>query len=249
MVGIDVQDRQRVRWITFDRPAKLNVLTVDELVAVTQALTDLDGVAAVVFTGAGDRAFSAGMHLRCFLNLEPQQARELISLVRDFVAAARTASVPTICAVNGHCLGAAFELALACDVRLAADHATFGLPEIKVGVPSVVDSSLLQQHVGLSKAKEMILTGALYPAAEMDRFGLLNAVVPASMLATETQLWLDRLTPFVPEVVAAQKQLFETWQNTSLTEGIEASLDAFAQVFASPAVRAEIKAQYGRLGS
>lgn len=247
MAAVDISDRDRIRWIVFDRPAKLNVLTAAELVAVTGALADLKGVSAVVFTGAGARAFSAGMHIGAFADLDPPRARRLIGLVRDFVAAARTAPVPTVCAINGYCLGAAFELALACDLRVSADHAGFGLPEIKVGVPSVVDSSLLQQHVGLSKAKEMILTGDIYRAAEMDSYGLLNAVVPAERLLDETGRWLDRITGYVPSVVAAQKRLFETWQNTTLADGIEASLDSFAEVFADPETQAHIASQQARL--
>lgn len=231
MAAIEVCDSGGVRWITFSRPDKHNALTVDELVAATRALGSGSPPSAVVFTGAGDCAFSAGMHTDSFDELDRARARALITRVRDFLAAARLAPVPTVCAINGHCLGAAFELALSCDIRIAAEHATFGLPEITVGVPSVVDAALLSQHVGLSLAKEMMLTGELYPVAEMARRGLLNAVVPGAELLAETQRMLDRLTGHDPAVVAAQKRLFETWQNSTLSDGIEASLDEFAGVF------------------
>lgn len=230
MAAIEVQDVRGVLWITFSRPGKHNALTVDELVEAVRSL-GTGSPSAVVFTGAGDRAFSTGMHTDSFRDLDRERARALITHVRDFLAAARLAPVPTVCAINGHCLGAAFELALACDVRIAAEHATFGLPEIKVGVPSVVDAALLSQHVGLSLAKEMMLTGDLYPAADMARRGLLNAVVPGDQVVAETQRMLARLTGHDPAVVASQKRLFETWQNSTLSAGIEASLDEFAAVF------------------
>lgn len=235
MAGIRVHDEGMARWITFDRPSVLNALSVDDLNAVTEALTDGGRTpGAVVFTGAGDRAFSAGMNVAAFRGLTGRTARTLIRKLRDVVGMARRAPYPTVAAVNGYCLGAAFELALACDIRIATDSAQFGLPEIKVGIPSVIDAALLQQHVGLSTAKEMILTGDLYPAAELERRGALNAVVPAADLHTETRRMLARLTGHSPAAMAAQKRLFETWQNTTLAGGIEASVSEFAGVFDNP---------------
>jgi enoyl-CoA hydratase len=240
--AIDVRDEDGVRWITFRRPEKLNALLPDDLEAVTRALTDTTvRPRAAVFCGAGERAFSAGMHLDSFRDLTPAGARRLITQVRDTMASVRLAPYPTISAINGHCLGAAFELALACDLRVAASHATVGLPEIKVGIPSVVDAALLQQYVGLSRAKEMILTGDLYPVAEMERYGLFNAVVPAADLLSETRRMLERVARWTPTVMASQKRLFEIWQNTSLADGIEASLDEFAQVFAAPETAAQVR--------
>jgi enoyl-CoA hydratase len=188
------------------------------------------------------------MHLDAFKDLTPESARRLIVAVRDCLAAVRLAPFPTISMINGHCLGAAFELALASDLRIAASHATVGLPEIQVGIPSVVDAALLQQHVGLSKAKEMILTGDLYPVADLEPLGLFNAVVPAEELRAATERMLDRVTPWTPTVMAAQKRLFEIWQNSSLADGIEASVDVFAEVFASPETAAQIAERRARVG-
>jgi enoyl-CoA hydratase/carnithine racemase len=249
MAAIEVRDEDGVRWITLCRPERLNALMPDDLDAVTRALTDpAASPRATVFTGAGPRAFSVGMHLDVFEGLDPPGARDLIVKLRDCLAAVRTAPFPTLCAINGHCLGAAFELALASDLRIAADQATVGLPEIKVGIPSVVDAALLQQYVGLSKAKEMILTGDLYPVAELERYGLFNAVVPAEGLLDATRRILDRVAGWTPTVVAAQKRLFEIWQNGSLAAGIEASLDEFARVFAADETAAQVAAQRARIG-
>ncbi|GAA4883271.1 enoyl-CoA hydratase/isomerase family protein [Saccharopolyspora cebuensis] len=234
------------RWIRFDRPDKLNALTVDELRAVTDLLSGgAEEPEAVVFTGTGERAFSAGMHVDSFVDLDPDGARALITAVRDCVAAARTAPCPTVAEVGGYCLGAAFELALACDVRVVAEHAAFGLPEIRVGVPSVVDAALLQQHVGLGKAKEMILTGEVYPVAALP--GLAGELVPAAELRAATRRMLARLTGHSKAAVAAQKRLFETWQNTSLAEGIEASVEEFAAVFADPGTARAVQARRAHL--
>lgn len=247
--AVDVRDDDGVRWITFTRPAKLNALLIEDLEAVARAMTDSTvRPRAVVFTGAGERAFSVGMHLDSFHGLGPAEARTLITAVRDCMASVRLAPFPTISAINGHCLGAAFELALACDLRVAAEHATVGLPEIKVGIPSVVDAALLQQYVGLSLAKEMILTGDLYPVAGLERYGLFSAIVPVERLLDETRRLLGRVANWTPTVVASQKRLFELWQNTPLAEGIDASLDEFAQVFAAAETAEQVAAQRARIG-
>jgi enoyl-CoA hydratase/carnithine racemase len=249
-VPITVHDDEAgVRWITFARPEKLNALLPEDLAALTKSLTcDSPTPRAAVLTGAGERAFSAGVHLDAFKDLTPDSARRLIVAVRDCLAAVRLAPFPTISMINGHCLGAAFEIALASDLRIAAIHATVGLPEIQVGIPSVVDAALLQQHVGLSKAKEMILTGDLYPVADLEPFGLFNAVVPGEELWAVTKRMLARVTPWSPTAVAAQKRLFEIWQNSPLAEGIEATVDVFAEVFASPETAAQIAAWRAQVG-
>src|SRR5215210_6091299 len=123
-----------------------------------------------------------------------EQARGLIGNLEAMLEVVRRVPIPTLCAVNGSCLGGAMELAMVCDVRVASENAVFGMPEIKVGIPSVLDAALLQQHVGLSKAKEMLLTGDLYGTAEMERYGLLNKVVQPDRLEDETALMLNRLT-------------------------------------------------------
>jgi enoyl-CoA hydratase/carnithine racemase len=250
MAAIEVHnDDDGVRWITFARPEKLNALLPDDLDAIARALTDLSPAPrAAVLTGAGERAFSAGMHLDAFKDLTPASARSLIEQVRDCVGSVRTAPFPTLSVLNGHCLGVAFEIALASDLRITANHATVGLPEIKVGIPSVVDAALLQQYVGLSKAKEMILTGDLYPVDAFERFGLFNAVVPSEELRETTRLMLARVTPWTPTVMAAQKRLFEVWQNSSLTDGIAASLEEFAAVFAAPETAAQVAARRTDVG-
>jgi enoyl-CoA hydratase/carnithine racemase len=224
--GVQVSTSDGIRWITFCRPTKLNALTVDDLRTATD-LVNAD-VKAIVFTGTGDKAFSAGMHLDSFTDLTAQTARELITAVRDFLTAVRTAAVPTAAMINGYCLGAAFELALACDLRICVEGTKIGLPEVEVGIPSVVDAALLQQHVGLGLAREIILTGDLYPA---DQLGIMNRTVARDALRTATVDLLGRVTRHAPAVLASQKRLFEIWLNTPLTAGIDASVTEFASLF------------------
>lgn len=246
--GVRAEDAAGVRWIRFDRPEALNALRRADILEaralVEEACRSLD---AVAFQGAGERSFSAGLHVEEFLDLTPARARELISDLGALLETVRRAPIPTACAINGYCLGGAMELAMVCDVRVASENAMFGMPEIKVGIPSVLDAALLQQHVGLSKAKEMLLTGELYGAAEMERYGLLNGVVRLDRLGVETALMLDRLTRHSRTALAAQKRLFETWQNAGLEESIRASVDEFANVFDEEETRATIRRYAGGL--
>jgi enoyl-CoA hydratase len=236
-----VRDENGIRWITFERPEVLNALTLDDLRAIRVAVESADAsVRAIAFTGAGDRAFSAGMHLDVFKDADPAAGCELIEQVGACVGAVRLTPVPTLAMVNGYCLGAAFELALACDLRTAHPDVRFGLPEVKLGIPSAVDAALLQDHVGLSKAREVILTGDLYASADLTP-GLVNRLVPRERLRSATDELLAAVTAHTREVLAAQKTLFETWLNAPLAEAIETSKDIFGAVFAQPATRAAIE--------
>lgn len=235
MPGPDVHDLKGVRWVIFNRPEKLNALTPDDIRTATAALESAHSqVNAVVFAGTGERAFSAGVNVDVFRNMSPTGAREFITELGGLTSAARQASVPTLCSITGYCLGGAMELAMACDLRVGSTTAVFGMPEIRVGIPSVLDAALLQQYLGLSKAKEMLLTGDLYPAAELQRFGFLNVMVPPAELrrATEDLAWRVAAQP--RPAVAAQKRLFNTWQDVGLRASMDASIGEFAEVFGHP---------------
>lgn len=233
-----IQDTDGVRWITFNRPEILNALTLADLAAVRDAILDTQ-VRAIVLTGTGDRAFSVGMHVDTFVDLTPASAREVIQQVGECLAAIRLSPIPTVAMINGYCLGAALEMALACDVRVAHAEVRFGLPEVRLGIPSVVEAALLPHYVGLSKAKEMILTGGLYGISELP-FGFVNRVVPQKELRGATLELLSQLTAPTREVIAAQKSLFQMWQNAGLEDSIERSKDVFASVFESPATHEAI---------
>jgi enoyl-CoA hydratase len=237
-----VEDRDHVRWVRFDRPEKLNALTREDIAVATEAVRRLPGgVRAVVFAG-GQRAFSAGVHVDTFPGLSAAGARAFISELGGLLAAARRAPVPTLAAINGYCLGGAMELAMACDLRVAGSGAVFGMPEIKVGIPSVLDAALMQQHLGLSKAKELILTGDLSPVADLAPYGFLNRLVDPEDVDPVAAELAAKVAGHAPAAVAAQKRLFETWQNVGLQAGIEASIGEFAEVFADEEAQRRISA-------
>ena len=177
MKYIAVERRGPHLWITFDRPDKLNVLHAEDLPGLLDTIVNLDpGVRGLVFTGAGTKAFSAGMNIEAFTRLDQASAKAFIGQLAQIMRAIREAPVVTVAAVSGYCLGGAFELALACDLRVVTTTAAFGLPEIKVGVPSVIDAALLPGFVGLSKAREMILTGDTYRLDQLPPHSIANVM-------------------------------------------------------------------------
>jgi enoyl-CoA hydratase len=246
-------DEHGTRWITIDRPEIANALRLEDLDVIASAVTTTGpGVRAIVLTAMGERSFSAGMHIDTFSAADPGSGRAVITRVRDCVGALRLSPLPTIAMINGYCLGAAFEMALACDLRAACPEARFGLPEVKLGIPSVVDAALLHHYVGLSKAREIILTGDLYSVTDLAPSGLVNRVAEREQLRPAVEDLLAGLRALTPQVIAAQKSLFETWLNTGLQASIDASVEVFAEVFADPVTAAAITAyqqQYRRRGS
>jgi enoyl-CoA hydratase len=236
-----ITDENRIRWITLDRPEIRNALYTDDLTRVTEAVTGIgDAIKAIVLTGSGESAFSAGLHISTFADAAPEDGRAIISSVRECTGAIRRAPVPTVAMINGYCIGAAFEMALCCDFRVAHPDVRFGLPEVRLGIPSVVEAALLHQYVGLSKAREIVLTGDLYPVSEFAAQGLINRIVAPTELRAATLELLGSVTACTPDVIAAQKGLFETWLNHGLQHSIDTSVDAFADVFRAPATSAAI---------
>lgn len=245
MAAVDVRRDGEVMTVTLNRPEKLNALRREDIDTVRAALEDLGDARAVVLRGAGGRAFSAGVDVTEFLALDsPDAAREFVAALRAMLAAVRTAPVTTLGVVDGHCIGGALELALACDLRVVTTVSRLGLPEIRLGLPSVVDASLLQQYVGLGVAQELILTGDLVEATDARVAGLCTRLVEPDDLDAAVDELLGKVTGHTATVLAAQKRLFRTWQNTALDEGIEASIDEFAGVFGSAETR-EALARYG----
>lgn len=223
-----------IEWITFNRPEKLNCLTRADLRQVIQHLEKLStnvDVRVVIFTGQGEKAFSAGMNVQEFDQLTPQEAHKLMFELKRVCELIRTIPQAVIMAVNGHCIGGAMEMSMAADIRVASKNAVFSMPEINLGIPSVLDSVLLQQHVGLSLAKEMLLTGEPVDVERMNQFGFLNAVVEPSDLKATAEKFANSIIDKPYETVKVQKELFETWQNTNLDFAIKDSTNKFALSF------------------
>jgi enoyl-CoA hydratase/carnithine racemase len=217
-----------------DRPP-LNLFDPALIEAVRSTFRGLgadDSVRVAVLTGRG-RAFTAGMNLHVLGALDPAGARALITSLHEAIEAVHHAPFPVIAAVNGPSLGAGFELALACDIRIAADRATFGLPEVRVGVPSVIEAALLPGLVGAGRAAEMLLTGEPIGAPEALSWGLVNRVVPEAELEAAVGEVVNRIVASGPAAIRLQKALMLRWRYSDVATAISAGIDAFVEAYAT----------------
>jgi enoyl-CoA hydratase len=237
-------------WLTFSRPEKANVLSPADLPALREVIESLPAeISVIALAGNGARTFSGGMDVTAFRGLDQAAATRLISDLSGVLNAIRHSHAVSVAAINGACLGAAFELALACDLRVVSTEASFGLPEIRVGIPSVLDAALLPQFVGLSMAREMILTGDIYPLARLPAGSLANVVCSPADLVTATSELIGRVAGHTRTVTAAQRRLFDTWLNNGLDASAGPSIAEFGGVFGHQETHAQIDAYSQALAS
>lgn len=227
-----VETRGRVGWITLNRPEALNALntqTMKDVVAAASAFDSDQGIGAIVVTGS-ERAFAAGADIK-----EMESKNGLEMLMGDHFggwaqfAATRT---PVIAAVSGYALGGGCELAMMCDIIIAADTAKFGQPEINLGViPGMGGSQRLIRAVGYYKAADLILSGRMMDAAEAERSGLVSRVVPAAELLDETAKLADAIAAKSLPSLYAAKAVLDAALETSLSEGLRLERHVFASLF------------------
>ena len=191
-----------VAIVTINRPKVLNALnaqTLDELSRVIVELKQDESARVVILTGAGDKSFVAGADINELAVQTPTSGREHALAGQHVFDAIESMGKPVIAAINGYALGGGCELAMACTLRIAADTAKLGQPEITLGLlPGYAGTQRLPRLVGTGKALEMILTGALVGAEEAQRIGLVNRVVPAAWLMVEARKLADQLATSAP---------------------------------------------------
>ena len=232
--AVRLERRGGVARCTLDRPP-LNLFEpglIAALRAAFQTLAADDTVRVAVLTGAG-RAFTAGMDVHVLRDLDGASATALITSLHDAIDAVHRAPFPVIAAVNGASLGAGFELAIACDLRVASANAIFGLPEVRVGVPSVIQAALLPPMIGPGRAAEMLLTGASVSAADALAWGLVNRVVERDALEAAVGEMVQAILACAPTAVRLQKQLIVKWRESDLTTAVRAGIAAFGASYAT----------------
>ncbi|MBP8246758.1 MAG: enoyl-CoA hydratase/isomerase family protein [Phenylobacterium sp.] len=239
-----------VAHVILDNAAKLNTLNsalMKEFAARIGALAKDEHLRAVVLTGAGDRAFIGGADIDEMAGLDAATARAFITRVHRCCEVLRDVPVPVIGRINGYALGAGMEVAAACDLRVAADSAMFGMPEVKLGIPSVVEAALLPSLVGWGRTRQMLLLGESFSAAQAQAWGLVEAVVPAAGLDAQVEAWLESLLAAEPGAVRLQKALIRRWEDLPMKEAIDAGIDAFEAAWATDApTKAMAEFQAGR---
>lgn len=223
-----------VARVTIDNPAKLNILGKDVLRRFSEEIHSLEknqSLRAIVLTGSGGKAFIGGADLETLGSLDPKSAREFITLIHNACAAVRDCPVPVIARINGWCLGAGLELAACCDLRIAADTAAFGMPEVRLGIPSVVEAAVLPRLIGAGRARWLVMTGETIGAAEALVWGLIEKISSKENLDQIVNSALDAILAGEPAAMRAQKRLCKLWEEAPLYESIEVSIDEFAKSY------------------
>jgi enoyl-CoA hydratase len=222
-----------VAHVVFDNERRLNVLNPPALLDLTEAFHGLsreDDLRCVVFSGAGQRAFIGGADIAHMTTMkQSEDGRRFITMVHKLCQAIRDCPVPVICKMDGYTLGAGLEVAAACDIRIATDRAHFGMPEVKVGVPSVVEAALLPRLIGWGRTSWLLLTAENIDAATADKWGMVEQVVPAAALDAAVERCVGSIVGGTPKAVRAQKRLMRRWERLPLDEAVQAGIDAFAQ--------------------
>src|SRR6185295_4721533 len=190
----------------------------------------------------GDKAFIGGADLETLGSLDPASAREFIGLIHAACAALRECPVPVLARINGWCLGAGLEIAASCDLRIAAETAVFGMPEVRLGIPSVVEAALLPRLIGAGRARWLVMTGETIGAAEALVWGLIEKLSNSKDLDQTVDRALDAILAGEPEAIRAQKRLCKLWEEAPLYESIEVSIDEFAKSYESGEPRRRIEA-------
>ena len=230
----DHDERGCVARIVVDYQARLNILNsqlIRELTGAVNKLADNEGLRVLILTGAGDRAFIGGADINEMAALDSSSAREFISRLHEACTALRELPVPVIARISGYCLGAGLEIAASCDLRVAADHSTFGMPEVKVGIPSVIEAALLPRLIGWGKAAELIYTGESISAHQALGCGLVQQVVPREQLDQAVERWTRSILANGARAVRLQKELIREWERLPLDQAIMRGIESFAAAY------------------
>ena len=236
-MAVEVSRQDGVAVVTISRLEALNALNAEtnrELLEVATGLGADAAVRAVVLTGAGEKSFVAGADIAAMSHLTPEEARQFSLLGGRALAAIEQAPQPWVAAVNGFALGGGCELALACDIRFAAEGAKFGQPEITLGItPGFGGTQRLARAVGMGWAKYLVLSGRVLRADEAYRIGLVQAVFPKNELMEQAMKLARELASRSPLAMRYCKQAVTRSLDVDIDAGAEIERDLFALCFAS----------------
>ena len=243
---LSLERREGILIVTVNRPSVLNALdrrTVDELSVLCDDVRSDATVGAVIITGAGDKAFVAGGDIRELAQQDPRSARETAERGQSTLTKLERLNKPVIAAINGFALGGGCELALACHVRIAAEHAQIGLPEVTLGIiPGYGGTQRLARLVGKGHALHLILTGKRIAASEAYRIGLVNEVVASEKLldtAIEMALMMMSRAPLALE---AAIEAVNDGMDLPLEQGLRVEASLFALLYATADTREGLSA-------
>lgn len=231
---VTIKRAEGVATVEFAGDTSMNLLdsaAIGDLTARLEELAADSGIRVVVLRGEGERALIGGADIKEMATLDRETGEDFIRGLACLCDAVRSCPAPVIARLAGWCLGGGLEVAMSCDLRVAGHDARFGMPEITIGIPSVIHAALMPALIGASRAAWMQLTGEIIDARTAEQWGLVHRAVPDDQLDAEVSRLASRLAGFGPEAVRQQKHLLNTWFDLTATDAIEDSVPRFAQSF------------------
>lgn len=225
-----------VAQLTICNAGPLNILNSATINDVRQGLELLaadETIRVLIVAGSGEKSMIGGADIKEMATLDQTSAETFITGLRDLCEAARQFPSPVIARLRGWCLGGGLEFAAACDLRIASQEAKFAMPEVKVGIPSVIHAALLPRLIGWGRARWLILTAATIDATTALNWGLVDQVVPEADLDSAIAATAASIAECGPVAMRNQKALLRQWEELPLTESVNLSIGVFGQSFLS----------------
>ncbi|MFC7391731.1 enoyl-CoA hydratase-related protein [Scopulibacillus cellulosilyticus] len=231
MSTVDFVTKDHIAYVTINRPEVLNCFNYQTLLSleeVVQSLYTSKDARVIIFTGAGEKAFSAGADLKERKHLNAQEVKRNVKKIRDVFSQVAGLPQPTIAAINGYALGGGFELALACDFRIAVKTAKMGLTETSMAIiPGAGGTQRLPRLIGQAKAMEMVLTAKRLSAEDAERYGILNDVVEGDNLMAACESFAQEMLKNGPIALQQAKYAIKNGMNVDLETGLEIESKAY----------------------
>ena len=231
--GVDRDPRGVVR-LTICNAGSLNILGSAVINGVREGLEVLAAdrqIRALVISGQSEKSMIGGADIKEMVGLDQASAEKFITGLRDLCEAVRAFPEPVIARMPGWCLGGGLEFAAACDFRVAAHDAKFGMPEVRVGIPSVIHAALLPHLIGWGRARWLVMTAENIDAATALAWGLIDVVAPQGGLDEAVERTLKALLECAPEALRAQKALLRQWEELPLKESVNLSIGVFGKSY------------------
>ncbi|MBI5476991.1 MAG: enoyl-CoA hydratase/isomerase family protein [Ignavibacteriales bacterium] len=244
--NILVEISNRIATITFNRPDKLNAVNlqvIGELKLAFESFLNNTDVGVIVLTGSGEKAFVAGSDISVLATYDTTAAKRYSEVGNSLLSYIQNFPKPVIAAINGFALGSGCEIAMACHIRIAAENAKFGQPEVNLGlIPGHGGTQRLARIVGIGKAMELTLTGNVIDAAEALRIGLVNKVVPLTELKTNAEAMAKTILSKAPTAVALAIKALNSNLEMSLENGLKYEVELFSKCFTTEDMKEGTKA-------
>ncbi|MGA3683016.1 enoyl-CoA hydratase [Pseudomonas graminis] len=230
------KDERGVALIEIDTQG-INILgsqQIDELTKLFETFSADQDARCVLLTSRHPRVFIGGADIKEMADFDPSQARTFISALHRLCEAIRFAPLPVVACIDGWCLGAGVEIAAACDIRIASRSAMFAMPEVRLGIPSVVHAALLPGLIGSGRTRWWLLTGDQINAEKAEFWGLINTVTEPGDLSSAVSQTVDSLVAATVDALRVQKTLLNAWDNALVDDATRLSIGPFGQAFETP---------------